>query len=405
VEIPKGKQVLTSACGAHLIQDGLVALQYVLLPILAQQFGLSYAQVGLVRGVSNSAMTLLEIPSGVLAERMGERRLLAMGLLGAGVGYIGVALSSTFFGITLGFLIAGIGAAFQHSLSSSILVSAFSAGERRRALGTYNAFGDVGKLTYTGLFSAAVGAGIAWHGIVIFLSLVSVGFGIIVWKLIRNQGFDAKSEDKDASVSSSLDLSPSGWGIKHRRRFWTLGAIVFLDSVVQAVFLTFLVFVLKHKGAENAVAAMGVVIVLAGGMVGKYACGFIAARMGDRKAFVIIQSLTIAGVFALLFLSATQLLFMLPIIGMVVQGSSTITYGSVADYLNPDRQARGYALIYSLANSSSVAGPIVFGLIADHFGLMDAIAVLIVLLLATILLAFMSIQPAEKSAGTINIHI
>ncbi len=400
----KGKHVLISACGAHLIQDGLVALQYVLLPILAQQFGLSYAQVGLVRGVSNSAMTLLEIPSGVLAERMGERRLLAMGLLGAGVGYIAVALSSTFIGIMLGFLIAGIGAAFQHSLSSSILVNTFNEGERRRALGTYNAFGDVGKLTYTGVFSAAVGAGIAWYGVVVFLSLVSIGFGIVVWRLIRNQGLDSKSLEKSASVTSPSAKTPPGWGIKYRGRFWTLGAIVFLDSVVQAVFLTFLVFVLKHKGAENAVAAMGVVIALAGGMVGKYACGFLAAKKGDRKAFVIIQIFTIVGVLALLFLNAIQILIMLPIIGMAVQGSSTITYGSVADYLHPDRQARGYALIYSLANSSSVAGPIVFGLIADHFGLMDAITMLIVLLLATILLAFASIRPAEKLAGTVTVH-
>jgi len=89
--------VLIASCGAHLIQDGLVALQYVLLPILAQIFGLNYTQVGLLRALSNSAMTLLEIPAGVLSERFGETRLLVFGLLCAARGYLGVAFAVDFY--------------------------------------------------------------------------------------------------------------------------------------------------------------------------------------------------------------------------------------------------------------------------------------------------------------------
>ena len=114
---PRGSRVLIASCGAHLIQDGLVALQYVLLPILAQIFGLNYTQVGLLRALSNSAMTLLEIPAGVLSERFGETRLLVFGLLCAAGGYLGVAFAVDFYLILLGFLVAGSGAAFQHSLA------------------------------------------------------------------------------------------------------------------------------------------------------------------------------------------------------------------------------------------------------------------------------------------------
>ena len=77
------RNMLLVCCGAHIIQDGLVALQYVLLPLLAQALGLNYAQVGLLRALSNLAMSLLEIPSGILAERYGERRLLILGLITA----------------------------------------------------------------------------------------------------------------------------------------------------------------------------------------------------------------------------------------------------------------------------------------------------------------------------------
>ena len=53
-----------------------MAVQYVLLPVLAQNLGLSYTQVGLLKATSSSAMALLEIPSGFLAEKFGEKRLL-----------------------------------------------------------------------------------------------------------------------------------------------------------------------------------------------------------------------------------------------------------------------------------------------------------------------------------------
>ncbi|MDH3412240.1 MAG: hypothetical protein OEM98_07130, partial [Gammaproteobacteria bacterium] len=66
---------LATCCGTHGLQDGLSASIYVLLPVLAQAFGLSYSQVGVIRAANNTAMSLFEIPSGMLSERLGERTL------------------------------------------------------------------------------------------------------------------------------------------------------------------------------------------------------------------------------------------------------------------------------------------------------------------------------------------
>ena len=44
-------------------------------------FGLGYAQVGVIRAVHGAAMWMLELPSGIISERFGERSLLAFGLL------------------------------------------------------------------------------------------------------------------------------------------------------------------------------------------------------------------------------------------------------------------------------------------------------------------------------------
>src|SRR6185295_10343593 len=73
------RAVLLLACGAHFVHDGFSDILYVLLPVWAREFGLTFAQVGAIRSVYTGAMALFQIPAGLLAERWGERRLLALG--------------------------------------------------------------------------------------------------------------------------------------------------------------------------------------------------------------------------------------------------------------------------------------------------------------------------------------
>ena len=374
-------RVLIASCGAHLIQDGLGALQYVLLPILAQAFGLSYTQVGFLRAVSNSAMTLLEIPAGVLAERFGEIRLLIFGLVCAALGYLGVALAIDFYLIVVGFLIAGSGAAFQHSLASALISKSFDDAGRRRSLGLYNAFGDLGKLSFTGIFSLAIGVGIGWNLIVTTLCLITLGFAVLLEFLSRQQ-----SPQSAPRVDSKDDAGGnSKWGIKQPHRFSGLCFTVFLDTLAQSVFLTFIAFLLLDKGASEGLASFAVVLALSGGMVGKFVCGYLAVRYGDRSAFRILQTLTIFGLVLLVLLPVLPVLILLPLIGVVIQGSTTVTYGALADFIHRDRQSRGYAIVYTLSSLSAVVGPVVFGGLADLYGVDLALLMLAVLTSATLL--------------------
>jgi FSR family fosmidomycin resistance protein-like MFS transporter len=379
--------VLIASCGAHLVQDGLGALQYVLLPILAQVFGLNYSQVGLLRAVSNSAMTLLEIPAGVLAERFSEMRLLIFGLLCAGLGYLWVALAANFYLILMGFLIAGSGAAFQHSLASALISKSFDDAGRRRALGIYNAFGDVGKLAFTGVFSLAIGVGVAWNLVVTALCVVTLSFALLMLFLLRRQAADADADaDADAETTSQRTAPGAGkWGIKHPRRFSWLCLTVFLDTLAQSVFLTFIAFLLLEKGAGDALSSLAVVLALSGGMVGKLVSGYLAVRYGDRNAFRILQLVTISGLMLLAILPALPILILLPLIGVAVQGSTTVTYGALSDFIRRDRQSRGFAIIYTLSSLSAVVGPVTFGGLADLYGVELSLVILAVLTTVTLL--------------------
>ena len=147
------RRTLATCCATHTLHDGLSDVSYVLLPLLAQTFGLSLAQVGLIRSAHRTAMAAFQIPAGLLAERFGERNLLALGTLAAGCAFVALGYVAGFWAILAVLFLAGAGSAVQHPLCSTIISRAFPAEGRRAALGTYNFAGDVGKFAFGGAVS------------------------------------------------------------------------------------------------------------------------------------------------------------------------------------------------------------------------------------------------------------
>ena len=57
------------ACAAHALHDGYTDLIYVKLPVWQKEFGLGYAELGLLRGLFSGTMAGFQIPSGLIAWR------------------------------------------------------------------------------------------------------------------------------------------------------------------------------------------------------------------------------------------------------------------------------------------------------------------------------------------------
>ena len=84
----RARATTATACATHFLHDGLCDLLYVMFPLRAREFSLSFAQVGLLKTSYSGAMSLFQIPAGLLAERWGEARLLAGGTLVCALGFL-----------------------------------------------------------------------------------------------------------------------------------------------------------------------------------------------------------------------------------------------------------------------------------------------------------------------------
>jgi MFS family permease len=373
------KRTLAVCSTVHSLHDGLADVTYVLLPLLASAFGLSLAQVGLIRGAHRTAMAALQIPTGVVAERVGERELLALGTFIAGIAFAALGYAQGFWAVLGALFFAGMGSAVQHPVGSTLVSRAFPIDGRRAALGTYNFAGDVGKFAFGGLVSLLLLAGVSWQAPVLGFGVVAVGMAVAVLAFVPAGARAAKP--------GSLRIEAGSWGIRDRGRFATLCAIEVLDSSTRAAFLTFVAFLLLAKGLSPGWAVAAVPLVLLGGMAGKLACGVLAERLGVVRMIVATEIATGFGILAVLFLPAVGALLILPLLGVVLQGTSSVLYATIGEYVEPERLSRVFGLFYTVGSVCGIAAPLGFGLLGDRLGVEAVMAVLGATILLTLPLA------------------
>src|SRR5215467_11374721 len=352
----RARAVLGTACGTHFVHDGFADILYVLFPVWARELGLSFAQVGLLRTVYSGAMAAFQIPAGLLAERWGEARLLAAGTAATALGFIAAGFTGGYVALLACLLVAGLGSGVQHPLSSTLVSNAYDGGGRRTALG----------------LAAAV---------VVLLALANLRIGHV-----------------PLPVGKTDRASGSDWGIRDLRGFQALSLIQVIDSSTRTGFLTFLPFLLIAKGSTVRSVGFALMLVFAGGAAGKFACGVLAERLGVIRTVIITETATGAGILLLLALPLVPALALLPALGIALNGTSSVLYGTVADLVESDRRARSYAVFYTLGIGASALSPSVYGVVSDWGGVPLALTIVGTMVFVTVPLTLALRRPLATAA-------
>src|SRR5205814_379329 len=95
-----------------------------------------------------------------------------------------------------------------------------------------------------------------------------------------------------------------------------------------------------------------------------------------------------ACIFAVLGLTLIPYLVLLPLLGMMLNGTSSVLYGTVPELTTPHRVERAFALFYTGTIGSGAISPVLYGIIGDAVGARWATATTAMVALATFPLAF-----------------
>ncbi len=389
----RARAVLATACGTHFVHDGFSDILYVLLPVWARELGLNFAQVGLLRTVYSGGMAIFQIPSGLMAERWGEARLLAAGTAVTALGFVAAGFSGGFLAL-LGCLAAGgLGSSVQHPLSSSLVSLAYESGRRRLALGTYNFSGDLGKVVVPATVALAV-PWIGWRGAVEAYAAVGLAAAVVILLLLLHLRAGWEGVTRGEASRSSTD-----WGIRDVRGFQALSAIQVIDNSTRSGFLTFLPFLLIAKGSTVQAVGLALMLVFAGGAVGKFLCGALAERLGVIRTVIITEVATGGAILLLLALPLVPALVLLPPLGVALNGTSSVLYGTVADLVTSDRRARSYGIFYTLGVGASALAPFAYGLVSDWGGVPLALGLVGSIVFLTLPLTLVLRRPLAEAAA------
>jgi len=376
------------ACGAHALHDGYTDLIYVMLPVWQKEFGLSYAELGLLRGLFAGTMASFQIPAGLLAERLGAAAVLALGTALAGLGYCLAGASASFALLVVALFVSGLGASTQHPLASSLMARAFAGPRSMKALGSYNFAGDLGKMAVPASASLLLVV-MPWRPTLALLGAIGVVAAAAIFVLMPRYGAGAAT---DPAQGAATAIAPAA-----RRRFGfpVLLSIGMLDSATRMGFLLFLPFVLTAKGASLPTIGLALTLVFAGGAAGKLVCAFIGARIGAIATVWLTECLTAALIVALLPLPLDAALLLLPVIGIALNGTSSVLYGSVPDLVTPERRSRAFSVFYTGTIGAGAVAPAIYGVVGDALGVSTAVIVLAAIVLLTLPLSLV-LKPVLK---------
>jgi len=373
----RARTTAITACAAHFLHDGLADILYVMFPLWAQQFTLSFSRVGILKTGYSGAMALFQIPAGLLAERWGEARMLAGGTLVSALGFLCLGMATRFEWLLLILLVAGLGSGVQHPLSSSMVSLAYEEGPRRVVLGTYNFSGDLGKMVLPAA-AALVAAMVGWRWATRGAGLLALAAALAILIAIPKLSSPHSGREGGAAADGG------GWGIRNGLGFVVLSGIHIIDNGTRAALLTFLPFLVLAKGGTLKTVGLALGLIFTGGAVGKFVCGAVAERVGVIRTVILTEAGTGLGILALPFIPLAPALATLPLLGVALNGTSSVLYATVADLVVPGRRSRSFGLFYTLGIGSSALAPTVYGLVSDWGGVQVTLVAVGLMILVTI---------------------
>jgi MFS family permease len=149
-----------------------------------------------------------------------------------------------------------------------------------------------------------------------------------------------------------------------------------IDSATRMGFLTLLPFLLISKGATVTQVGFALSLTFAGGAAGKFVCGFIAARFGVIKTTCITEIATTILMALTLPLNLEEVMLMLPLVGVALNGTSSGLYGTVPELVPKQMRSRAFGVFYTLTIGAGAISPLLYGYAGDQVGISYAIAII-----------------------------
>ena len=343
-----------------------------LAPDLQDRYGLGVSDVGVVLTSVNLGTLLTVLPWGMLADRIGERTVMAVGMGACGVALVGSATTTSYGALVAWVTAAGLFGASVQAASGRAVMAWFPRRQRGLALAIRQTATPVGGAVAAASLPAIVAASDLPTALAV-LGGLSLTAGAACLLLLRPAPGPPPVAHRDA-VHPFRD-----------RRLWRLSTgSAFLICAQSAVLGFLVVFLHETRGFSTALAAAVLAGVQLVGAALRLSAGFLSDRRGDRIRPLVRLA---AGLTAALAVSTAfeggPIVILLP--SLVAAGALSLSWNSLsftatAELAGEARAGAALGFQQTALSGATVVAPLAFGYLVDStawvvgFGASAAIA-------------------------------
>jgi predicted MFS family arabinose efflux permease len=274
---------------------------------LAAAFQTSAASLGVLAGTYFYVYTLMQVPTGVLVDTLGPRRILLLGGVVAGGGSLLFGSAESLNMALAGRTLVGLGVSVVFIAMLKIIAVWFE--ERRFAtvVGMSMLIGNLGSVL-AGAPLSYLAQATGWRGVFVGVGLISLVLAILCWLLVRDR---VEAASGSANTAPRVDRTVVLGGllaVLKNRATWPAAGVNFglAGSFFAFAGLWAMPYLMQVHGMTRAVASTHLSTYFAGFALGCLFIGGLSDRLGQRK-LVVLVSAHIYGIIWLVWLAGVSL--------------------------------------------------------------------------------------------------
>ena len=356
--------MLATITAAHFAHHTSNSLLNPLLPLIRDTFAMSYAQSGFAVSAYALSLGLSNGPIGLLADRIGSRTVMVVGLLLTGLVSVALAQAGDYAQLLVLLLALGIISGTYHAPAAALISRLFSPRVRGAAMGFHITGGHLSFFAAPLLAAYLATTTGTWRTSYLWFAIVPIVLGVALWFITP----------PDRPVHAGGDLLAPFREI--RTVFRTIGPLVTLSVAFQvgiaSTFAFLALYLVDARGISPVLAATAFGFTQLVGMVGAPLGGWLSDRLGRRTPIVISLGVIGPSVYLITIFPNDLLVIPLTIFGLAFSMRGTVTEVLVMDSAPPARRGAVLGAYYLAAQPIGGIATPVFGLIAGAVGISAA---------------------------------
>ncbi len=388
----------------HSLTHWYPATFYLLLPIIGNELGLTFSQIGLIMTCQYIAGAVANIPGGVMVDTIGRKGLLmGVSLFWVGFPYLLMSFTHSYWMLLVCVALVGVGNSLWHPTAIPTLARRFP--ERKGFVLSLHGMGGNAGDAIAPLVVGALLAVMSWRQVVVLNVVPGLVMSLLILVFLGTLRLGSKkpppaAANKADAAAAGQSFASYTAGLRQllrNRSLILLSTSGAFRSMTQIALLTFLpLYLAREMGWSIAAVGMGMFTLQVAGLLAAPVAGHMSDRLGRRSVLMGSMATTAVVLLAMAFAGKSPaFVFLIAVLGFFLYAIRPVIQAWTIEATPKHMGGSAIGLLFGAQSAGASVAPLLGGLIADTWGL----SATFYMLAATIVLAnlFVFLVPAHEA--------